>query len=782
VRIIIIFIFSLSSTCLFAQLITVSGYIREHGSLESIPGVTVGVRGHSWGVVSNTYGFYSLQIPSNQSFTLYFSSVGYQSIERNINSAIDVDLPIELNQEIRQLDEIVVKTEPQAAEMSVIRLPIAQIKQIPTLLGEKDVIKALQLLPGVQKGTEGFTALYVRGGGPDQNLTLLDEAQVYNANHVFGLFSTFNGDAIKNVSFWKGGFPARYGGRLSSVIDLQMKEGNKEKFHGEGGIGLLSSRLTVEGPLVKNKSSFLIAGRRSYFDLISKPFMSASSKTGYTFYDINAKANWDFSSRDKIYISTYFGNDLLSVKDQSPFTATGSNIETKSTLRWGNATGTLRWNHQFTPKLFVNTTLLFTDFHFSLTEDYLRRRDSITTNTKTVFQSFLRDYSFKTDFDYFLSNTHVIKTGLQLTSHKFKPRAYSEKDLVLNSTNRSNQRYSNTEYAAYIEDSYKPSELLKVNAGLRISGLYSAGRNYLFLEPRLIVNYLLFNKWNLTASYARSNQFIHLLSNTGVGLSTDLWVPTTSKSPPQQSDQIAAGISFPLNKKGLLLSVETYRKWMRNILAYRDGASFLAVSDGVQDLKWEDNITTGRGWSYGTELLLQKNTGKLTGWIGYTLSWSINQFTELNNGKRFFPRYDRRHDLSVVGSYQLSDKIRLSANWVYATGNALTIPQSTSFVNYDRFADPTVKGDISNIDYLGSRNSFRAQAYHRLDFGIQFLKKKKWGERYWEFGLYNAYSRKNPFYYHLKRTMDYSLQGQRWVLVKKSLFPLIPSVSYNFKF
>lgn len=766
------------TTSIYAQVTTISGYVREQGSLEKLPGVVVSVEGYSQHTVSNTYGFYSLSLPTDKNYTISFSSVGYQKIEKRVDLKIETFLSVELPTNVTHLDEVTIK-DRKLTEPGVTRLPIQQIKLIPALLGEKDVIKALQLLPGVQKATEGFTALYVRGGGPDQNLILLDEAPVYNANHLFGLFSTFNGDAIGNVSFWKGGFPARYGGRLSSVIDLKMKEGNKEKFHGEGGIGLLSSRLTVEGPISKGKSSYLISARRSYFDLISKPFMQKNTATLYNFFDINAKSNVELSSKDNLYFSGYFGNDKLANNEESINSA--SVVQTKSKLIWGNATGTLRWNHQLNTKLFANTTLFFTNFNFDLTEDFHRRRDSISTGMSTSFRSSLQDWGFKTDFDYYPNNFHTIKSGFQFIRHRFKPRIYAFEDLSRKSSEENTEKYVSAEYSIYVEDAFKISNQFNFNGGLRLTGLKSDGKNYLFFEPRLTLNYLLAEKWSISASYSRGNQFIHLLSNTGIGLSTDLWVPTTRQTPPQQADQITAGISRKFPKNGLVFTVESFRKWLRNIIAYREGASFLAISDGVQELKWKDNVTNGKGWAYGTEFLLQKNTGKLTGWIGYTLSWTIHQFDDLNNGKRFFPRYDRRHDISIVGSYKISEKVRLSANWLYATGNSISAPLSYSFINYDFSANPT-GGVINTIDYLGSRNSFRAEAYHRLDLSVQLLKKKRWGERSWEFGLYNAYSRKNPFYYYLKTRNDFAEKGQRTELVKKSLFPVIPSITYNFKF
>ena len=760
-----------------SQTATLSGYVREEGTQESLVGASVVLVGSSIGTTANAYGYYSLRVPVNQAVRVRFSALGYAAQEKTFTLTASLRQDVLLMPAAQTLEEVEInapKEDFQAPQMSVIRLSVQQIKQIPALLGEKDIIKALQLLPGVQKGTEGSTALYVRGGGPDQNLILLDEAQVYNANHLFGFFSIFNGDAIKSVDFWKGGFPARYGGRLSSVIDLQMKEGGKDKLRGEGGIGLLSSRLTLDGPIQKGKSSFLLSGRRTYIDLLTMPLMPKESKMGYSFYDLNAKLNFDLGAKDKLYVSGYFGNDALRSREQVERST--STINSNSGLGWGNTTGTLRWNHLFSQKLFLNTTLSVTNFRFRLFDDFERIRTGGRANTSTFteFTSSIRDYTLKADFDYFPANAHQIKFGALLTYHRFKPRAFMQENRVTTTQSSDNQSFNNLEFALYAEDTYQRNRL-SVNAGLRLNGLRTPSRTYFFAEPRLTASYVLPRDWVLKASYARNNQFVHLLTNTGAGLSTDLWVPATERVPPQQADQIAVGISKTFPKAGLNLTVESYRKWMRNIVAYREGATFLSFNDGARPLQWENNVTSGRGWSYGTEVLLQKNQGRLTGWLGYTLSWTIHQFDALNEGKRFYPRYDRRHDFSAVASYKLSPKITLSANWVYATGNALTVPQGFYFTQAD-----LDRNTPERIDYLGSRNSFRAEAYHRLDVAVQFHKKKRWGERTWEVGLYNAYSRRNPLYYYLKT--ENTPEGPKATLERRALFPIIPSVTYNFKF
>ncbi|MFT4032201.1 MAG: TonB-dependent receptor [Siphonobacter sp.] len=759
-----------------AQLL--SGTIREAGSGESIPGATVYIPELNIGTTANTYGYYAIQLGGRQRVTVVFSAVGYEKVR--LSAAGNNQLNVSLRPLAQQLQEVQVKEESLALPaMSQVQIPLQQIKNLPVMLGEKDVIKAIQFLPGVQKGMEGSTALYVRGGGPDQNLILLDEAPVYNANHLFGFFSVFNGDALKSVNFWKGGFPARYGGRISSVIDLQMKEGSREKFHGEGGIGLLASRLTLEGPIKKGKSSFLLSGRRTYFDAFTVPFTKREdSYFHYYFYDLNAKLNFDLGPKDKLFVSGYSGSDYLKTIDQVERQT--SSVYASTLLTWGNATGTIRWNHLFSPKLFANTTFLLTDFKFKLADELKRSySDGRKTDSYTSYQSAIRDYSLKIDLDYFPHAHHTIKYGGLFTYHQYQPRAFTLTDAVAGENQHTIQQLDNQEFAVYAEDTWQARPNFSVNGGLRASGLHTTDKTYLFAEPRLSLGYRLTSTLQAKASYARMNQFVHLLSNTGAGLSTDLWVPVTKTLRPQQADQFAIGLTKTFPKSGLVLSVDSYRKYLRNIVAYKEGADFLIMGGGVSELKWEDNVTTGRGWSYGTELLIQKNVGRLTGWLGYTLSWTINQFDELNNGKRFFPRQDRRHDLSLVLSYKASNKIRLSANWTYATGNALTVP-----VGY--YLVPQGLPDGSNptynipMEYFGSRNSFRAEPYHRLDLGIQFHKQKRWGERYWEINLFNAYNRRNPFYYYVKTTSG----GFAGIidLKKKSLWPIIPSVSYNFKF
>ncbi|QMW02557.1 TonB-dependent receptor [Spirosoma foliorum] len=778
---------------------TISGYVRETGSQEALIGVNVYLPGTTIGTTTNTYGFYSLTLPARDSVRLAYSFVGYETVGYSLSLRANQTQNVSLTPG-RALSEVEVKAETsgekvsESVRMSTIDIPVAQIKKIPAFLGEKDVLKVLQLMPGVQKGSEGQTGIYVRGGGPDQNLIILDDAVVYNASHLFGFFSVFNGDAIKSVELIKGGFPARYGGRLSSVIDLNMKDGNREKLHGEGGIGLIASRLTLEGPLTKNKKgSFLVSGRRTYLDIIAAPLINAQTKgqtqAGYYFYDLNAKANYDFSPTNKIYLSGYFGRDKFYAHDNTQNNDTG--------LGWGNATATLRWNHLFNQKLFANLSLIFSNYKFQISAV---EKSTLSTDTYSLlYNSGIRDFTLKYDVDYYPTPQHSVKVGLQNTYHRFTPSAIVLQNAGISQAVDNVNTIDVLESGIYAEDTWRPSNRLRLNAGLRLSYFHQADVNYFKPEPRLSAAYTLKPDLSLKASYAIMNQYVHLLSNTGIGLPTDLWVPSTDRVKPQQSQQVAIGIAKDFTTggafaKGLALTVEGYYKSMNNIINYKEGASFLLLNDpsSANNVRWEDNVTAGRGWSYGAEVLLQKKIGQFSGWAGYTLSWTQWQFAELNGGQPYYPRYDRRHDVSLVGVYELNKKITLSAVWVYGTGNALTVPVGR-FDTY-RAGNTLVYGGSPGIvqtyfnnprtadDYGTQKNSFCAEPYHRFDVGVQFHKQKKHHERTWEFSVYNLYDRRNPFFYRLESVEATATQPARTALFRYSVFPVVPAVSYNFKF
>lgn len=769
---------------------TISGYVKEAVSGESLIGVNIYLADRKTGTVTNTYGFYSITLPAADSAVLVASYIGFAPRTFRFSLKSDVELNIEMKYNL-MLDQVTISADhkekqSESVQMSMVKLQAAQVKNVPSLLGEKDVLKVLQLLPGVQKGTEGSSGIYVRGGGPDQNLIILDDAIVYNASHLFGFFSLFNGDALKSVELTKGGFPARYGGRLSSVVEMNMKEGNKEEWHGEGGIGLISSRMTVEGPLVKGKSSILLSGRRTYADLLIAPFMG-KSKTGYFFYDFNAKINYDFGRKDKLYLSGYFGKDNFSMKELND----DNSKETVGFL-WGNKTATLRWNHLFTNKLFSNASAIFSDYTFGI---YDRFKDpDVKNNYYAEYYSGIRDFTLKYDIDYMPNPKHWFKVGGLIINHRFNPHAFVEKQAEADTIIRDVNYTNGIESGLYVEDIWQPANSLKINGGIRFSDFMSAKNNYHYFEPRISVAWRLQNDFALKGSFSTMHQFVHMISNTGVSLPTDLWVPTTDRIKPQQSQQVAIGIVKDFAKNNLTFSMEGYYKKMNNTLAYKEGASFLAFDDpgGASLINWENNVTAGHAWSYGVEFLLQKKTGRLTGWIGYTLSWTQMQFDSINFGRKYFARYDRRHDISVVATYKLNDHITLSGTWIYGTGNALTLPASKYWISehYPSGYTPT-SHNFTMINDLSEKNNFRMAPYHRLDFGIQFHKMKKWGERTWEISVYNVYNRQNPFFYssaskteitYKSGTQQIESYKQYGILKQVSLFPIIPSVTYSFKF
>lgn len=779
----------------FPRTFTISGFVKEQGSSETLIGVNVYVPSMQKGTASNTYGFYSLTLPLVDSLTVIYSFVGYKPVTKRITAA-DSEINIFLEPGT-MLNEVVVNADAvsrqsENVQMSTISVPVSQIKNVPTLLGEKDVFKVLQLMPGVQKGMEGSSGIYVRGGGPDQNLIILDDAIVYNASHLFGFFSLFNGDALKSVELTKGGFPARYGGRLSSVIDMNMKEGNKEAWHGEGGIGLISSRLTVEGPLKKNKSSILLSGRRSYLDMVSKPFIKSmtNQNTEYFFYDLNAKVNYDFGRNNKLYLSGYFGKDFYSKTNTKDFYE-------KAGLNWLNSTATLRWNHVHNNQLFSNFSVIYSKYKFQVTDKFNNEKEN--RNYFAEYNSGITDYSAKCDFDYLPDPKHWIKTGINIINHQFKPYAYVKTGNYFAANKQQYETIRGWETAVYLEDTYQPSENLKINGGLRYTLFLASHNKYNYLEPRISIAYRFKNDFAVKSSFASMTQYVHLLSNTGISLPTDLWVPCNDKVGPQRSKQIALSFVKDYAHPALSINIEGYYKKLNHIIGYKEGATFLDIGKSVSDSenKWLDNITTGQGWSYGAEFFVQKKTGKFNGWIGYTLSWTKHQFDSLNHGMKFYPRYDRRHDISIVGIYKLNDRINLTATWVYGTGNVLSlavdeyipyylnvneekpisgfpnkypgnlIPEITSLLDYD---------NPKKVEILDNKNNFRADAYHRLDVGIQFHKQKKWGERTWEISVYNVYNRRNPFFYY-----NY-YENEIGKLKRVSLFPIIPSITYSFKF
>ena len=761
---------------------TISGYVEDIESSERLIGATVYDRLSTKGTITNEYGFFSMTLPEGE-VDLRISYVGYQ--EKSVTLTLNKDISITYTLgNVITLDEIVISAEEDDAiqektQMSQVSVPVKQLKAMPVILGETDILKSLQLLPGVQSGGEAQTGLYVRGGSPDQNLVLLDGVPIYNVSHLLGLFSVFNADAIKTVTLTKGGFPARYGGRLSSILDIRMKEGNLNEFHGEGSIGLISSRLTLEGPINKGKTSFLLSGRRTYADLIAKPFIKTDSgarKPTLHFYDLNGKIQHKISDKHRVYLSGYLGSDDFGFEER------GTSYRDLGEITWGNYISSLRWNWEITPKLFLNTTATLSNYDI----DIFAQSEEINQNRSQTFSakylSGIRDYGGKIDLDFIPSPNHYIKVGVSSINHTYKPGAVSLKDDALGSaldTLIGENPVVSTEYDAYIEDDISFGNL-KVNLGLHASLFNTQETTYTSLQPRLGLRYKLTKDISFKASYSEMAQYINLLTNESLSLPTDLWVPSTANIKPQQSKLMAAGIATTI-KDDYELSFEAYYKTMDNVISYKEGANFLF---GLDD-SWEDKVTQGKGEAYGMEFFVQKNSGRLTGWIGYTLSWNWREFDDINNGERFPFRFDRRHDIAIVGAYKLSDRIAFAANWTYGTGNAISI--NTLQIPTDYFQNDFFGRDlyINGVDSGSKKNAYRMSNFHRLDLSVTFSKKKRRHERSWVIGMYNTYGRKNPFILTTEDTYTETPDGfgtRERVFKEISILRFIPSISYNFKF
>ncbi|WP_421827326.1 TonB-dependent receptor [Larkinella sp.] len=769
-----------------------SGFVWEMGNRKPLSGVHVYWAGHQTGTVTDAAGFYTLSVPAKDSVTVIFSFVGYETVTRTLlpttlKQTLDISLtPGQTLTEVSVKSQLARPKDSDNAQLSRIEVPIAQLHKIPALLGEKDVLKVIQLLPGVQKGSEGNAGVYVRGGGPDQNLIMVDEAVVYNPSHLLGFFSVFNGDALKGVELTKGGFPARYGGRLSSVIEMGMKEGDKNNLHGTGSIGLIASRLTLEGPLQKGKASFLVSARQCYLGLLTQalsPGPESGLPTRSGFYDYNAKLSFDLGPRDRVYLSGYMGADQFT--SQRVY----NDRTLESELGWGNSTGTLRWSHRFSNRVSGHTALVFSQYKMRVANE---ETATVANQAGAVFRleyfSGIRDFTLKHDLDVYAGATHQLRFGFQATSHRFTPSAVVSAKLETGTPSmRADQAIEVIESGVYAEDFWQPTNRWRINAGLRLSYFWHKDAQYVRPEPRLSVAYKLPADWTLKGAYALMNQYVHMLSSSGAGLPTDLWVPTTDRVKPQQSEQLAIGVVKDFNS-GIALTVEGYHKTMTNNISYKEGASFLLTNTTATGApaRWEDNVTAGKGWSYGGEVMLQKKTGRLSGWLGYTLSWTQWQFADLNGGRKFFPRYDRRHDFSVVGVYELRQRWTVSGTWVYGTGQALTVPLSRYAVsaNNPDHSNPSASPfiDTRNVKDYGEKNSFRAEAFHRMDLSLQYHTKRKSRESIWELSVYNAYNRRNPFYYSLEGKVEIDNKPSKSVLYRYSLFPVVPTVSYTFKF
>lgn len=771
----------LNFTKVMAQTATISGYVKDKFSGETIIGATLQVNGRNALTQSNAYGFYSVSLnPGNYSFV--FSSVGYERKEFSVNLSRDTIISIEMDRIVVEEESVVVVSNRRvnnvkSTQMGSVNLPIEQIKSVPSFLGEVDLLKVVQMVPGIRNAGEGSAGIYVRGGGADQNLIILDDAVVYNSGHLFGFFSIFNADAIKHVNLLKGGMPAQYGGRLSSVLDITMKDGNNQSFQMDGGIGLIASRFSIQGPLKKNISSYILSARRTYVDVLAKPFISKESQyrgSGYYFYDVNAKLNYSFSSKDRLYLSGYFGRDV--------FDFTNSRQNFKVAIPWGNATGTLRWNHVFNNQLFANTTLLVNDYRFSFTGTF--------DNTVGRLNSGIQDWSVKHDLDFYPKPEHRLKAGGQYIYHKFTPSIVSgQQDSIKFVPEGAQIKYAR-EGALYVQDDWEISSRLKAHGGLRYSFFHQMGphkrysvdedgnrldstiyrkgktvEKYGGWEPRISLRYTINDVSSFKASATRHYQYIHLVSNAGTTLPTDIWVPSTYTVQPQKSWLYAVGYFRNFNSGMFETSVEVYYKDLKNQIEFQEGYTPRTIDDP------ETEFVFGSGRSYGIELYVNKTRGRLTGWLGYTLSKTDRLFMDLNEGRRFPAKFDRTHDMSAVAIYALSDKWKVSASFVYGTGNAATLPQRFYLM------EGVISQEYSKV------NAYRLPAYHRLDVSATLTpkrsKNKKWKSN-WVFAIYNLYSRQNPYFIYFDQEGE-PLNGTFKIKAKQvSLFPILPSVTWNF--
>ncbi|MFP4340338.1 MAG: TonB-dependent receptor [Cyclobacteriaceae bacterium] len=771
---------------------TISGYIKDAANGEELIGATLTLKDNpSKGTTTNVYGFYSLTLPAGN-YELNYNYLGYETVSRQVELDQDLRLDVELSSQEVQLEEVTIAADrPEAnvqdVKMSREELKIEKVKSLPALFGEVDVLRVVQLLPGVQTVGEGTTGLFVRGGSSDQNLVLLDEAVVYNPSHFLGFFSVFNPDAIKNLELYKGGIPARFGGRISSILDIQMKDGNKKKLSLSGGIGSISSRLTIEGPLKKDESSFILSGRRTYADLFLRlsPDEDINQNILY-FYDFNAKANYRVGEKNRFFLSGYFGRDRFGISDLFG-------------LNWGNATATLRWNHLISDRLFLNTSLIYSNFDYGFDFD--------TDIAEFTWQSGLLAYNAKFDFNYFLNPENSIDFGYQTIYHTFAPPSIIPGEGTNFQPLELDEKFA-LEQAVYIGNQQQINERLSLEYGLRYSVFqqigpgtvyeyeegqplsdetitntleYDAGENIQFydgLEPRFGARYLLNPRSSVKLSYNRMMQYLQIASNATAGLPIDRWIPADRYIRPLIGDQIAAGYFRNFASNTIEASVEVYYKWMENIIDFKSGSDIL-LNNNI-----ETEVSEGVGWAYGTEFMVKKDVGRTTGWVSYTLSRARRRVEDINGGRAYNARYDRTHDFSLVLSHQMNPRLTLSGTWVYSSGTAVSLPSGRYRVDGQSipFYDPL------------RRNAYRMPDFHRMDLSVVLEGKKKEGRRWedsWSFSVYNAYARKNPFTITFEEVYnedpdfepeDGEIVSSRQAAVKTYLFSIIPSVTYNFKF
>ncbi len=769
-----LFFIILTGNLLGQEKFTLSGYVKDADSGETLIGANVfNIKNSSQGATTNTYGFYSLTLPPG-TYNIGISYLGYeeQFFEVVLNKNVTLNA---IMSEGLIIDEVVISAEKEerrknveGTQMGTVEIPVENIKKLPAIFGEVDILKAIQLLPGVLSSGEGNAGFYVRGGGPDQNLVLLDEAVVYNSGHMLGFFSVFNADAIKNTTLIKGSMPANFGGRLSSVLDIQMKEGNDKHFEAEGGIGLISSRLTVQGPVVKDKSSFIISGRRTYILDLVQPALKGSNfeGTNYYFYDLNTKWNYTFSNKNRLFFSGYFGNDVLKFRQPGRDFAFD--------LPYGNKTATLRWNHLFSEKMFMNISAVYNDYRFQFNggqDDFVFK-----------LYSGVKDWNLKIDFENYPNTRHTIKYGFNYTYHTLTPNTASASNGEVEFNTTFKPKYAN-EAAVYFLDDMKLGSKWAINTGLRMSafqqvgpytskftgeqfGTFEPAKTYGGIEPRFSLNYKASPHFSIKSGVAVTTQYLHLVSNSSSTLPADVWVPSTEVVKPQRGIQYALGFFKNFSNDTYETSIEVYYKDLKNQIDYADNY----VNDISKEV--EDAFVFGKGRAYGAEFFIKKAKGKLNGWIGYTLSRSERSFKDIE-GARWYPAiYDRPHDLSVVVNYKPSKKWDFGAIFIYGTGKLFTPVRGFFFVE-------------QNVNlFYGPRNSARLDDYHRLDLSATYTPNPSSKKRFkgsWTFSVYNTYNRKNPFFVNFDTTTDFQTGTNTITGTKITIFPLIPSITYNFK-
>ena len=752
---------------------TLSGFVKDVSTGETMVGANIVLKNNiSQGTSTNAYGFYSLSLPAGK-YTIVASYLGYTNIETAVDLSENKKLNFQLSEGLTMQEVVVTAKEKdsnvQSTQMGTMGLSMEEVKKLPTLMGEVDVLKTLQLLPGVLSAGEGSAGFYVRGGGPDQNLILLDEAVVYNSGHLLGFFSVFNGDALKNTTLIKGGMPAQYGGRLSSVVDIQMKDGNDKSYGVEGGIGLIASRLTAEGPIVKNKSSFMVSGRRTYALDLAQPAIDNTrfAGTNYYFYDFNLKANYRLSEKNRLFLSGYFGRDVLIFNNQQR--------AFNFSIPYGNSTATLRWNHLFSDKLFMNLSLIYNDYNFKFGGG---QEGSVNIQVK----SGIKDYNTKLDFDYFPNYNHSIKFGLNYTYHTVSPNVAN---VVAGGETFSNNLQSKFahEAAAYVADDYKINSLLSLNYGIRLSMFSQVGpytstidaqkyenlepvKTYFGFEPRLTGKYSLDGVSSVKGGVTFTNQYLHLVSNSTSTLPADVWVASSELVKPQLGIQYAVGYFRNFDDNMYETSIEGYYKTLRNQLDYTEGY----VNKPAEEV--EKSFVAGKGRAFGVELFIKKAKGRLNGWIGYTYSRSLRTFAAIEKGREFPAVFDRPHDAVVVANYELTPKWQLSAVFVYATGRAFTPVRSLFLLQQNLQTE------------YAPRNSTRLDDYHRLDLSATYTRRPNSNRRFsssWTFSVYNVYNRLNPFFAYYATETNFERGTAKATAVKVTLFPIIPSITWNFK-